>query len=250
MRENVETKTKIESKAGEYISLKSRIKSEVLRRQYVGSVSSYGGVSYDYSVVPKVGDFVKAEHYNKLNEPLRAVNPDGLLENVISGDRIREIATLEARTTLLESKALTASSSNTGCKASCTGLCSTSCSGTCSGCTGCSGTCSGSCSGGCSGCSGCGGACSNNCSGSCSGGCSGGCSGCTNCTGTCNNTCMGCTGGCSGNCVGDCGGSCSGGCWGSCGGACANGCSTGCGNSCSGACWGSGGKGVTHFKVK
>ena len=212
MKEKITSKTKIESKAQEYISLKSRIKAEVLRRQYTGSVSSYGGTSYDYTVEPKVGDFVKAEHYNKLNEPLRAINSDDLLENVVSGDKIREIATLEARTTLLESKALTSSSSNTGCKASCTGLCSTACTGTCSG--GCSGSCTGTCSG------------------------------------TCSGGCTGCSGGCSGQCTGGCGGSCSGACWGSCGGSCAYGCSTGCGNSCSGACWGSGGKGVTYFKVK
>ena len=247
--------TTIDYNASKFIDMKKRIKNEVNRRQYTGSITSYGTATYDYTVTPVKGNKVLVEHYNKIATPLRAINPDGVVKSATVGADVSTVTTpeeLEARITLYASKPLTASSSNTGCVVSCTGLCSTACTGTCSGgCSGtCSGGCSGTCSGGCSGCSGCGGACSNNCSGSCSGGCSGGCTGCTNCTGTCNNTCMGCTGGCSGNCVGDCGGSCSGGCWGSCGGACANGCSTGCGNSCSGACWGSGGKGVTHFKVK
>ena len=221
MKEKITSKTKIESKAQEYISLKSRIKAEVLRRKYTGSVSSYGGSDYDYTVTPKVGDFVKAEHYNKLNEPLRAVNPTTLLENVVSGDRIRDIAPLDALTTILEGKSLTASSSNTGCNASCTGLCSTTCTGSCS--TSCSGTCStnctgcsGTCSGGCSGCSGCGGSCSRNCTG-CSGTCSGSCSGCSGCGGNCTGVCRdGCTSGCTGSCAGGCKTTCGDGCTNSC----------------------------------
>lgn len=181
------------SKASDYISLKARIKKEVLRRKYTGTVETYGSSTYDFTVTPVVGADVKIEHYNKINTPTRAINPSGLLTDVSIKDAIRDVSTLDAKVTIFESKKLTSSSSDTGCSSSCTGLCSTTCTGTCS--TGCTS---------CTGCSGCGSACSSNCTG-------------------CTNSCSGCGGACSYGCGDGCT-SCSGGCSNACGGGCANTC--------------------------
>lgn len=166
----------IVSKASDYIALKNRVKNEVLRRKYTGSVESYGGTNYDFTVTPIVGGKVLAEHYNKINEPLRAINPDGLLQNVKAGDDIREITVMDAKTTIFESKP--AYGTNHGCATSCTGLCTSSCTNTCTSCTNCTGC--GGC-GDCGGCTGCGDSCSSNCS-SCA-------SSCSNCAGTCGGSC-------------------------------------------------------------
>lgn len=193
-----------------FISLKARIKKEVQRRCHVGSVSSYGNATYDYTNEPKVGNAVKSEHYNKILIPLRAINPAELPTEKRKGDSITDPTILDAKITIAESKEVTAAASNTGCAASCTGLCSTTCTGTCNN------TCTGS------------------CVGSCSGSCSGGCYGC----GGCDYGCYGCGGSCSYSCSYSCEGDCDGSCSGSCGGQCENGCSTVCWLDGTGQCTG------------
>ena len=180
-----------------FIAIKSRLKAEVQRRKYVGSVSSYGGAAYDFTNNPKQGTYIRQEHYNKIIEPLNAVNSEGIPNMVQNGTSIEDqFDIFDAKLTVFESKPLTAASNNTGCAASCTGLCSTGCYGTCTGsCTGsCKGSCRGSCDGcdGCSGCSGCGGSCSYGCSGSCSANCA-------------SWYCSGCSGSCSALCADYCG---------------------------------------------
>ena len=185
-----------------FISLKARIKKEVQRRCHVGSVSSYGDASYDYTEAPKTGVPVATEYFNKILTPLRAINPAELPIEKRNGDFITDTTILDAKITIAESKTVTAAAANTGCSASCTGLCSTSCTN----CTGCTGTCS-----------------------SCTGTCTGSCSGCTSCTGTCTG-CSGCSGGCQG-----CGGSCSYDCSDACTSTCSYGCGT-CGGDCGAGC--------------
>lgn len=205
------------NRAQAYINLKNRIKNEVKRRKYTGSVESYGGASYDYTTTPGYGNGIESQHYNKILTPARAINPSGLPTEVTNGSPIIPISVIDAQITVFESKGLTSASTNTGCAASCTGLCSTTCTGTCNNtCTGsCVGNCSGSCSGGCYGCGGCdygcygcGGSCSYSCSYSCEGDCDGSCSGTCGgqcewgCTTVCwfdgSGTCAGCDGDCTG----------------------------------------------------
>lgn len=186
-----------------FTAIKSRLKTEVQRRQYVGSVSSYGGTAYDFTNSPKQGASIDQEHYNKIIEPLNAVNPEGIPNMVQNGTPIEnQLDVFDAKLTVFESKPLTAASNNTGCAASCTGLCSTGCYGTCTG----------------------------TCTGTCSGSCTGSCKGCTSCSGSCSDYCTGCDG-CSG-----CGGSCSYGCSGSCTANCASWYCSGCSGSCSALC--------------
>ena len=172
--------------ASEFNALKARVKAEMQRRQYNGSLTTYGGTSYDYTVTPAAGNTVLIEHMNKLVQPLNAINATGMT-TVKTGDPIQAIQALNTFLTAAEKYSLT--SSTTDWKSSCTGLCTTGCGNTCTGCSGtCTGTCSTTCTGSCSGgCSGCGG----NCTGKCYGckGCSGGCSGCAGCGSSCSKNC-------------------------------------------------------------
>lgn len=192
--------------ASEFNALKARVKAEMQRRQYNGSLTAYGDTPYDYTVTPAAGNTVLIEHMNKLVQPLNAINTTGMT-TVKAGDPIQAIQALNTFLTTAEQYPLT--SSTTDCKSSCTGLCTTGCGSTCTGCTGgCEGTCNTTCTGTCSGgCSGCG--------GNCTGGCSGKCYGCY---GTCSSSCAkGCASKCSsgnvckGSCKSTCGGNCKGG---------------------------------------
>lgn len=206
-----------------FTQLKAKVKAEMQRRNQSGSVASYGGSSYDYSVIPSAGKTVRAEHRDKLINPMRAVNSDKV--PVGTGTiKDTELANMETLIDAWKTRTLT-DRSKSDCKSGCTGTCYTGCA------TGCYNTCTGGCSG-CSGCSGCGGCddgcwdncwarCTNNCSGSCDG-CSGCGSGCAStCSGGCKNTCNNtCSGGCNTTCTGECKGGCKTGCY--------YGCKTGC----------------------
>lgn len=215
-------------KADRFTALKAKVKTEMQRRNQSGSVAGYGGSGYDYTVAPAAGGVIRAEHRDKLVEPMRAVNSD--LVPAASGSVIREdeLANLETRVNVWAARSMT-DQSGSDCKSGCTGTCYTGCATGCSGCSGCSG-CGSGCATGCSGCgSGCPTGCSS-CGSGCASGCSG-CSGCDGCTGTCEGDCEGCTGTCSGTCTG-CGSDCTGGCKGTCSTQCAKKCSSGCAVSC------------------
>ena len=218
-------------RAARFTALKAKVKAECQRRNGSGSVASYGGSAYDYTVVPQTGGTVLKEHRDKLTGPMSAINssavPATLGEKIISE---AEMANMETRIAVWSARSKT-DRSGSDCRTGCTGMCYTSCTGGCYGCgsgcpTGCSG-CGSGCPTGCSGCgsgcaSSCSGGCGNGCTGSCTGncsGCSGGCDGCDGCGGACSSSCSGCSGGCEG-----CGG---------CGGACSNGCDY-CSNACGG----------------
>lgn len=140
--------------AARFTALKAAIKKECQRRAYTGSVSGYGGTSYDYTNAPAANSVVSAEHYSKNLVPMNAINkntfpiPD-TYNRIVSES---EIALMESKVASWASRTKGSSSDNSAsdCSASCTGLCR-SCTGNCvSGCSGCSGSCAGSCSG-CSG---------------------------------------------------------------------------------------------------
>lgn len=185
--------------ASDIKALKARVKAEMQRRKYTGSLTGYAGTSYDYSTVPAAGGKLLIEHYNKIVTPMRQVNATTTAANTVSaGAKITQLNSLSSVLSSYEGKSLTASPSD--CASSCSGLCYTECGNTCKGCTG-------TCSGGCTSCSGCSGGCTS-CS-SCSG-CSGGCEGCGHCDGGCwgCSSCSGCSGGCKGSCTATCRPSC------------------------------------------
>lgn len=169
----------------DFINLKDRVRTEMLRRSGNGSVVEYGGDAYEYINTPVVGGHVSKEHANKNLVPLQAVNPTGLPEEISFLAMRSEVEAMETLITALETQPDYATGNN-DCAAACTGMCVTACVSGCSTtCTGsCSGTCTGGCSGGCT--SACGSGCSNTCTGTCSGVCGGDCSG--SCMFTCTTT--------------------------------------------------------------
>ena len=168
--------------ASELVSIKARVKAEMLRRNQVGSLASYGGSAYDYTVTPTAGGKILPEHWNKLITPMNAMVDTGLT-TVNSGEQIPALDNLVTLLTKAESYSVTGNTTN--CKASCSGLCRGTCRSTCG--TGCSNTCSSSCSNDCNDT--CTNVCSMSCGGSCSHGCGNDCE--KNCAFTCNNNCSG-----------------------------------------------------------
>lgn len=55
--------------ASDFVSLKARVKAEMNRRRYSGSLTSYAGTAYDYTENPTSGGVIKPEHANKLIIP-------------------------------------------------------------------------------------------------------------------------------------------------------------------------------------
>ncbi len=185
--------------ASELITIKARVKAEMLRRNKVGSLTAYGGSAYDYTVTPAAGNPILPEHFNKIITPMNAMVNTGL-STVNSGDPIPALDGLVAQLTAAEGYSITGSSTN--CKASCSGLCKGTCQTACG--TGCSSSCKGTCSGGCA----------DNCADGCSKACGGGCS--NDCKGGCKDSCYSCSYGCSNDCSGTCVTGCYFGCKGTC----------------------------------
>lgn len=182
--------------ASELNAIKARVKAEMLRRNKVGSLASYGGAAYDYTVVPAAGNPILPEHWNKIITPMNAMVNTGL-STVKSGDPIPSLDGLVNQLTAAEKYALT--SKTTNCKSSCSGLCVGTCYNACG--SSCSTSCTGGCSGGCE--DNCGDGCSSSCGGSCSPGCGNTCN--KGCALACNGNCSGgCTGGCTTECVNHC----------------------------------------------
>lgn len=170
--------SKNQTLASEFVTIKARVKAEMLRRSHDGSLKKYAGEEYDYSVAPTPGGQLLPEHFNKIIEPLNAVKPTGF-ETVSSGDQAMSIKDIETALSEMEKFPMSGSSSGrTDCQGSCSGLCYSHCWNSCSGC---GYSCSTDCSGDCSD------ACNLNCAGSC-----GACSGCdSNCWGGCSGSCWG-----------------------------------------------------------
>lgn len=214
--------------AAEVNSLKAKVKTEMQRRAYNGSMTGFASASYDFSTTPTSGTKVTADQGKKVIEPLLNIKDHGNLNtaDLKTGSKIPSSFNNEllSYTDSLSKEPIDGATSS--CRGACSGLCVGTCGNTCSGCSSCSGGCTGSGGSGGSGSSGCGG-----CSGGCSTTCSGGCGGCDGCRGTCSGECgAACSGACGGGCSGGCGG-CSG-CAG-CGGSCSSSCSaSGKGSSC------------------
>ena len=76
------------------VQLKSEVKLECQRRNRTGSVASYGGTAYDYSVQPQTGSRVLKEHYTKNATPLNAISMS--LPTEAGQIKENDIATMEA----------------------------------------------------------------------------------------------------------------------------------------------------------
>ena len=158
-------------KANRLTALKAKVKTEMLRRNQSGSVASYGGAAYDYTVPPAPGTVIRQEHLDKLSVPLSAVNSGDVPGR--TGNRVvseTELSTMEAKVTAWSARSIT-DRSGSDCRSGCTGTCYTTCATGCTGCgSGCPNTCTG-CGSGCPNtCTGCGSGCPNTCS-SCGSGC-------------------------------------------------------------------------------
>ena len=181
--------------ASDFISLKARVKAEMQRRKYTGSLTKYAGAEWDYVVQPTAGEKLLPEHYNKIIEPLNAIAPTGFDAPVRQGDHAIAIKVAADKLTEYEKKSMSGAND---CAASCSGRCSTSCGSACNiGCSSCVGTCGNGCDDGCS--TSCQGTCKDTCNTTCSGTCK------TNCSGGCSKTCKT---GCTNNCRGECGSGC------------------------------------------
>ncbi|NCC55701.1 MAG: hypothetical protein EOM11_09525, partial [Erysipelotrichia bacterium] len=161
-----------------FINIKARVKAEVLRRNGYGSLTSYGGTSYDYATAPATGNPPIEEHIRKIQDPMQAISTVSIPVDRSAGDLITwdDLNLLDVRLTANEATPRGSySPSGTGdCASSCSGMCvtqcTTSCIGGCTGsCSGCTGTCTGTCTGSCTA------ACATGCTGSCSGTCTGSC---------------------------------------------------------------------------
>lgn len=170
--------------AEEIKALKASVKAEMLRRNRSGSLASYGGTTYDFTIIPAVGVRIDREHYSKIRDPISKINTADLPPE--NPPNIPSLTVLDGKLAIY--KADTGKSSTTHhCMASCSGLCYSNCGDGCTSCTAyCAGSCDGDCYGGCVGCRGC---------SSCVGGCDGGCLGCSSCGSSCG---TGCGGKCSG----------------------------------------------------
>jgi len=190
-------------KADRFIALKNAVKAEMQRRNGTGSVSSYGGTAYDYTVTPKSGQVVLKEYLTKNGVPLSKINSNIIADPSSTAGRIikgtieysptssnpvnptsvtaGDISKMEAAVAYWRKISPTVPKASTGCLSSCTGLCATGCS--------------------------------IDCDGSCSGDCD------TDCWGRCADACLAgdcsgrCFGDCEGDCIGDCADSCTGMCW-------------------------------------
>ena len=163
--------------AVDIIALKTRVKAEMQRRKYNGSLEQYATTEWDFTNTPSSGTQLFVEQGQKIITPLNAINNTGLTSPNV-GDQIKAMQLLSDKLTEWENNSVTSNIND--CNSACSGLCMTTCYNVCTASCGnnCSGTCSGSCAGDCAfgclyycgGCGGCGSSCSG-CSGSCTGNC-------------------------------------------------------------------------------
>lgn len=188
----------IQYSSSDFIALKAKVKEEMLRRKYTGSLEEYGGENYDFTIVPQTGTQILADQANKIITPINAVDDSGFSIRQV-GDPAKAMNVLDAKITAYAAAPL--EGENHYCKESCSGLCSTACGDSCGG--ECSDTCGGECATECG--DECTGTCKKSCTGDCTGYCGGACAfGCGgDCTGQgCMGTCQSCTGSCTGSCQG------------------------------------------------
>ena len=104
--------------AEDFINFKARVKAEMLRRSYSGSLTTYGSSTYDYNNPPTAGGQMKTEHINKIITPMNAVNTTGMEAQKV-GDQADSIQGLDTTLSNYENFPLYGSGSD--CASSCYG---------------------------------------------------------------------------------------------------------------------------------
>lgn len=161
--------------AEDFVTLKEKVKAELARRQWTGSVKEY---ATDYTDIPQQKGKIKKSHITEIVNTLNKINNVNYnLTEPIKIQSLSAINDLVEKWSKIDKGV--SSLSATGCKSSCTGLCLSlchSCSGTCS--TTCASSCYvNNCTNGCTNaCTGCTNACQSGCSNNCSGSSVAGCS--------------------------------------------------------------------------
>lgn len=145
--------------------LKALLKTELSRRNGIGSVSEYATNAYDFAVQPAIGGKTLVEHGQKTVDLVLKIEDYGDLVKVTENapipasfspaliEEMRRLST-EARTGVTDKTSAYTEDSNkqvesSSCRGMCTGLCVGTCTGFCNGCTGCSASCGTGCASGC-----------------------------------------------------------------------------------------------------
>lgn len=223
------TKTDIDTLNTKIKNLFNERKNPIEGGINVTTGNGYKTAPVDFSPTPVVGEYIKADAYNKT---FGALNKAGMIfdstltaVSAAAGTAVPKQTqytnAINFVTTHSSDDVSTTTKEDSGCNAFCTGLCA----GTCYTSAGYQGESYNSCY--CQGCSNACDGCSNECIGNMSYS-----PGCSDCSSSCTDWCTGCGDGCrgcSGNCL-SCYSSCGG-----CAGTCSGGCSTTCKNGCSNA---------------
>jgi hypothetical protein len=150
--------------SAELKTLKSKIKAEMTRRNGFGSLSTYGGSAYDFTVQPAAGGKILPEHGQKTIDlllqikdysGLKLVKEDDPIPDAFNSNLITEVEKLAAETKTGQSAKTvanlfpTAKVETSSCRGDCTGLCVGTCISNCNGCTSCTATCGTGCASGC-----------------------------------------------------------------------------------------------------
>ena len=86
--------------ASSLVQIKARVKAEMLRRSGTGSATSYGGTGYDYSTAPSKGQPVRLEHFNKIIEPVLAINDVGTHKKINAKEPLKDLGDISAFVTV------------------------------------------------------------------------------------------------------------------------------------------------------
>ena len=88
-------------------------------------MSGYNGSNYNYSTNPSTGGKILREHITKITQPLDAVTGSNITPSGGAAVTASTLTTAASKVATLSGKGVT--SSDTGCKSSCSGLCSSGC---------------------------------------------------------------------------------------------------------------------------
>lgn len=129
--------------AEQVIELKEKLKSELARRNGLGSVEQYASKEYDFNQIPKEGQPITADQGKKIIDLLLQICDYKDLRYVVRGDTIPEAFDTELLDLVdkLSKEEMTGElDEQSSCRGMCTGLCAGSCIKSCNGCSGCTGT--------------------------------------------------------------------------------------------------------------
>ena len=138
--------------AEEIKNIKSKIKTEMLRRsldnsqQNFGSLNKFGGSDYDFTIEPVKDSHILQEHGEKTINLLYEITDQENCDYAKKDSKIPTDDNFKALDTYVDNLSTeTMEGTSSSCRGACSGLCFGSCIGGCNGC-------SGACDTGCTGC--------------------------------------------------------------------------------------------------